>query len=209
PGFGICGRGSARTAKRRERVSPGAGGLISPISENYVQWPNSSVLPFRIFLEHPRIDSDEFTLAACENMVVPIQNLRFIDVLAPAYPQFAGFDPERLVERNGFQIIHRDLGGQCDHMTDLVDLSHCLIEDGGDNPAMAIPRRASVALPQPESTHEAVTLLVVGKLQPHALGVVLAATKAVVPLQAHVARIVPTTMSLFRRHEAHCTFRRV
>jgi len=54
---------------------------------------------------------------------------------------------------------------------------------------------AGVTLAQPEPAYEAVALLVIGKAQPHAVGIILAAGEAVVFMQLYEACAVPRSMA--------------
>src|ERR1022692_3832721 len=74
---------------------------------------------------------------------------------------------------------------------------------------MSMSRRAGVTLTQPEAADEAIALFVIGKLQPHAFGIILAAGKAAVLLQADVAGVVAVGGRFLRHrikalnHEGH------
>src|SRR5713101_8306363 len=71
-----------------------------------------------------------------------------------------------------------------------VYLAHGLIENSGDDASMRVSGRAGVALAQLETADEAVAIFVITKLQAHALGIVFAASKAIILLQADIAGIV-------------------
>ena len=57
-------------------------------------------------------------------------------------------------------------------------------------PPWLCPGRPGIALAQPESADETAALLVIGKAQAHAVGIILATGEAVVLLQLYVARVV-------------------
>ena len=107
-----------------------------------------------------------------------IQYLCHIDVTASVDFDLARFDAQGLVERHGFQVIDRDLRSECDHVAQLVHLTHRFVEDGCDDAAMAVARGARIALAQAEAADEAVVFFVVSELQVHAVGIVLPAAEA-------------------------------
>jgi len=75
-------------------------------------------------------------------------------------------------------------------MTQLVHLAHGLVENGGNDAAVAMAGRSGIALAQPEAADKAVALLVISEAQAHAVGIVLAAAEAVILLQLNVAGVV-------------------
>src|SRR5712692_4315367 len=81
-----------------------------------------------------------------------------------------------------------------------VYLAHGLIENSGDDASMRVSGRSGVALAQPKTADEAVAIFVITKLQAHALGIVFAAGKAIILLQADIAGIVPMGVR-FLRHK--------
>jgi hypothetical protein len=64
---------------------------------------------------------------------------------------------------------------------------------------MAVAGRPRETLAKAEAADEAVAFFVVGELQTHAIGIVLAASEAVVPLHADVTSVM-TAATGFGRH---------
>src|SRR5579862_3971566 len=75
-------------------------------------------------------------------------------------------------------------------MAQLVYLTHGLIEDRCNNAAVGVAGRSGVAFAEAEAADEAIALLVVCELEVHAFRIVVAASKAVVLLQADVGGVV-------------------
>ena len=75
-------------------------------------------------------------------------------------------------------------------MAQLVHLTHGIVKDGRNDAPVGVARRPGVAFAQAEAADEAVALFIVGELQAHAFGIVLAAGEAVILLQAGVMGIV-------------------
>ncbi len=113
-----------------------------------------------------------------------------IHVPASAHADLARFHAQRFVERHRPQVVHLHLRSQRDHLAQLVHFAHGLIENGGDDAAMAVSRRSGVALIQAEAANEHPALLVEGKFQMHAGRIVRPAGKAFVLRQAKSADIV-------------------
>ena len=67
-------------------------------------------------------------------------------------------------------------------MSKLVQLAHGIVEDGGNNSAMAVPRGSGVALAKAEMRNEVITLAIKRELQVHAIRIVFAAGEAQVLL---------------------------
>lgn len=109
---------------------------------------------------------------------------------------FTRFHPQRLVQRYGLQIIHRDLRSQRNYLAQLVYFAHGFVKDRSDNPAMAMSRRAGKSLAQAKTACEAILRLVINELQAHAIGIVSAAGKTVILLQLDVRGVVALAMRL-------------
>ena len=75
-------------------------------------------------------------------------------------------------------------------MVELVHFAHGVVQDGGDDAAVAVAGRASVAFAETEFADEGLAGLVEREFQAHAVGIVLAAGEAVVLLHFHVAGVV-------------------
>ena len=73
---------------------------------------------------------------------------------------------------------------------ELVYLAHGVVEDAGDDAAVAVAGRSGVALAQAELADEGLAGFVEDELQAHAFGIVLAADEAVVLLHFDVAGVV-------------------
>src|SRR5882762_5043917 len=72
----------------------------------------------------------------------------------------------------------------------LVYFTHGVVEDAGDDAAVAVAGRSGVALAEAEAADEGLAGFVEDELEAHAFGVVLAADEAVVLLHFVVAGFV-------------------
>jgi hypothetical protein len=72
----------------------------------------------------------------------------------------------------------------------LVYLAHGVVEDTGDDAAVAVAGRSGVALAQAEAADESLAGFVEDELEAHAFGIVHAADEAVVLLHFDVAGVV-------------------
>ncbi len=77
-----------------------------------------------------------------------------IYVPASAHADLARFHAQGFIERHGLQVVHRHLRSQSDDLTQFVHFAHGLIENGGDDAAMAVSRRPGIALVQAEAADE-------------------------------------------------------
>jgi hypothetical protein len=75
-------------------------------------------------------------------------------------------------------------------LVEFVDFAHGVVEDAGDDAAVAVAGRSSVAAAEAELADEGLAGFVEDELQAHAFFVVLAADEAVVLLHFHVAGVV-------------------
>ncbi len=75
-------------------------------------------------------------------------------------------------------------------MVQLVYLAHGVVEDAGDNSAVAVAGGAGVAFAQAEAADESLAFFVEDELEAHAFGIVLAADEAIVFLHLDVAGVV-------------------
>ena len=73
---------------------------------------------------------------------------------------------------------------------ELVHFAHGVVEDGGDDAAVAVAGRSGVTLAEAEAADESLAFFVEDEFEAHAIGVVHAADEAVVFLQLHVAGFV-------------------
>jgi hypothetical protein len=117
-------------------------------------------------------------------------------VLATVDADFLALDVQRFVERYGLEILDCHLFGEGDHVVKLVHLAHGVVEDGGDNAAVAVAGRSGIALAEAELADEGLALFVERELQAHARGIVLAAGEAVVFLQFEIAGVVAMDLGL-------------
>jgi hypothetical protein len=81
-------------------------------------------------------------------------------------------------------------------VVELVDLAHGVVEDGGDDAAVAVAWGSGVALAQAKAADESLAGFVKGKFEVHAIGVVEAAAETVVLLQLGVPRVVSVDLRL-------------
>src|SRR5580658_3272707 len=105
------------------------------------------------------------------------------------------FYAQRFVERDGLQVFDGHFTGQGDYMVELVYLAHGVVEDAGDDSAVAVARGSGVALAQAETADEGLAGFVEGELEAHAVGIAHAADEAVVFLHLDVAGVVALGLS--------------
>jgi len=75
-------------------------------------------------------------------------------------------------------------------VVELVYFAHGVVEDAGNDPAVAVAGGSGVALAQAEVADKGLAGFVEDELQAHAFGIVLAADEAVVLLHLHEAGFV-------------------
>ena len=109
---------------------------------------------------------------------------------------FPALDVQRLVQRHGLEVFDGHFFGECDDVVQLVDLAHGVVEDGGDDAAVAVAGRSGVALAQAEFADEGLASFVEREFEAHAVGIVHAADEAVVLLHFCVACIVAVDFGL-------------
>ena len=73
---------------------------------------------------------------------------------------------------------------------ELVDFAHGVVEDAGDDAAMAVAGRSGVALAEAEAADEGLAGFIEDELEAHAVGIVHAADEAVILLHFDVAGVV-------------------
>ena len=128
------------------------------------------------------IYGDKRSLAASQDFIFPVKDLGDIRVPASAHPKLPGFHSKRLIQGHWPKVVHGDLRGERDDFAQLVHLTHRIVEDSGNDSAVAMARRAGIALAETKAAHEAVALLVMDKVQVHAFRVVFPAGKTIILL---------------------------
>jgi hypothetical protein len=78
----------------------------------------------------------------------------------------------------------------------LIDLAHGVVEDAGDDAAVAVAGRSGVALAKAEFADEGSAFFVEDELEFHAVGVVRAADKAAILLRFVIAGFVAVGLGL-------------
>ena len=68
--------------------------------------------------------------------------------------EFAAFYAQRFVEGNGFEIFDCHLAGESYYLVELIYFAHGVIEDAGDDAAVAVAGRSGVALAEAEAADE-------------------------------------------------------
>ena len=109
---------------------------------------------------------------------------------AAFYFNFAAFYAQGFVERDRLQVFDCHFAGQGDYMVELVYLAHGVVEDAGDDAAVAVAWGSGVALAEAEAADEGLAGFVEREFQAHAFGIVHAADEAVVFLHFDVAGVV-------------------
>ena len=96
------------------------------------------------------VDGDEDAAAAGEDFILLVEDFGDVDVLAAVDADFPALDAQRFVERDGLEVFDRHLFGEGDDVVELVYLAHGVVEDGGDDAAVAVAGRSGVALAEAE-----------------------------------------------------------
>ena len=78
---------------------------------------------------------------------------------------------------------------------EFVYLAHGIVEDGGNDAAVAMAGRSGVALAEAETADEGLAFVVEEEFQAHAIGIVLAAGEAVILLEFDVGRFVAVDLA--------------
>ncbi len=142
------------------------------------------------------IDGDEGAAAAGEDFIFVVEDFGGVDVTASFYFDFAALDAERLAQGDGLEIFDGHLARERDDVMQLVYFAHGVIEDGGDDAAVAVAGWSGVALGEAEMADESLAFFVEDEFQMHAVGVVFAADEAVVFLHFDVAGVVALGLGL-------------
>ena len=151
---------------------------------------------FHEFAEHLLgIDGDEDAFAARQDFAFLVEDFGGVDVLAAVHADLPTFDPQRLLQRNGLQIFDRHFFCDRNHVAKLVGFAHSVVEDGGNDAAMAVAGRSGVALRQAEMADEGAPLFVERELQMHAIGIIGSAGEAVVRGKLDVAGFVTVDLA--------------
>jgi len=136
------------------------------------------------------VDGDEGAMAAGEDFVFFVQDFGGVNVGSALDFDFAAFDAERLVQRDGLEIFDGHLASECDNMMQLVYFAHSIVEDAGDDASVAVAWRSGVTLAEAEVADEGSAFFIENEFEAHAVGIVHAADEAVVLLHLHVASVV-------------------
>src|SRR5271165_5752048 len=136
------------------------------------------------------INGDKNSPAARQDFFFFVEDFRHVDVLPSVHADFPALDAQRLVKRHGLEILNRHFLGKGDNVAQLVHLPHGIVENRGDDAAVAVTGRTGVTLAQPEVADEHLPLFVEGELEPHAVAIILAAGEAIVFLQLVVCGFV-------------------
>ena len=127
-----------------------------------------------------RINGDKRPCTPRQNFTLGIADLCHVDVAAAVHALLRTGDGKRLAQRHRLEIP--DFHGSCErqHVAKLVYLAHGFIQDGGDNAPMRVARRPGIFARQLEMANGLPGFSVQREFQPHALGIVMPAGKAVV-----------------------------
>src|ERR1700730_13793575 len=143
-----------------------------------------------------RIYDNEKRAPTRQHLTFLIENLAHVHVSPAAHAHLPRLDTQRLVQRHRPQVLHRHLRSEGDHLPQLVHLTHSLIENGGDDAAVAVPWWPGVALIQTEVADKTLARSIVSKFQVHASSIVRTTSKAVVLRQTEITNIVTATLRL-------------
>ncbi len=159
----------------------------SDCKDDATKWP----LSFYELGEHLlRVDGDENTATASQDFVLFVEDFGRVDVAAAVDFEFVAFNTQGLMQRNGLQVFDCHLFGEGHHVAQFVDFAHGVVEDAGNDAAVAVARRSGITVCQAEVTHEGLSRFVEDELEPHAIWVVRTADKTVVLLHFGVLGFV-------------------
>src|SRR5262250_3518359 len=102
------------------------------------------------------------------------------------------------MQRNRFEIFNSELRSCRNYIAKLVELAHCVVEDGCDNSTVAISGRTGVALVQPKPGNKTLAFGIKLELEVHSFWIVFATGKAVVFLKRDRLRPVSVGFGLER-----------
>ncbi len=145
-----------------------------------------------------RVDGDEDAFAAGQHFPALVHDLRHVDVGLAADFDFVSFDEEGFVQGHGLEIFDGHLAGEGDDMVQFVYLAHGVVENGGDDAAVAMAGRSGVAFAETEAAESDAAFFVQRELQAHTVGISGPAGKTVILLQLGVAGFV--SMKGLARH---------
>ena len=137
-----------------------------------------------------RVDGDEDAFAAGQHLTFLVEDFGHVDVLTSVDSDFPALHGQWLFQRHGKQILDGHLLRHGNDIAQLVHFSHGVVENGGDNAAVAVAGRAGVTVGQIEVADESSSFAVQRELQVHAVGVVGTAGKAVVLRQLEIVSLV-------------------
>ena len=100
------------------------------------------------------------------------------------------------MQGNRLEIFDGHLAGEGDDVMEFIHFAHGVVEDGGDDAAVAVAGRSGVAVAQAKAADEGLAFFVEEEFEAHAVRIVLAADEAVVLLHLHVARVVALGLEL-------------
>ena len=113
-----------------------------------------------------------------------------------AHFDFAAFDAQGFVERDGLEIFNRHFSCEGNDVMEFVYFAHGVVEDAGDDAAVAVAGRSGVALAEAKLADEGLAGFVEDELQAHAVGIVHAADEAIVFLHFCVTGVVAVDLGL-------------
>ena len=127
-----------------------------------------------------RINGDERPGAARQNLTLGIADFCHVRV-PPAVHFFLETSHRKwLAKRNRPEILDLHGPGKGQHVAKLVYLAHGFVEDSSDDTAVSMAGRPSVFAREFEMANCPAGLFVQCEFQPHALGIVVSAAKAMI-----------------------------
>src|SRR5580698_5831433 len=170
-------------------------GITAPYSTGISDSVLLLPLLLHVFGEHLlRIDHDKDASAARKNFPFFIGDFGGVDVLAFLNRNFPAFDTQRLLQRHWLEVFNRHLAGERDNVAQFIDLAHSVVEDGGDDAAVAVAGRSAIALGQAKAADKGLPGFIQRKLEVHTVRIVRAAGEAIIFLRA-VMRIVSVRLA--------------
>jgi len=196
----------------RPTLGPGSGLILRAIGRpghNLKSFAGSRHM-FLTFDEFPKhfmgVDGDEDTATAGEDFIIFVQDFGGIDVLSTVDADSFALDSQGLVEGHRLQVFDGHLAGQSNDVMQFIHLAHRVIEDGGNNAAVAVAGRSSVALGQTKAADEGFAFFVESKFKAHAVGIVLSTGEAIILLHLRIGGFVAVNLA---GHGDDCSLKRM
>jgi hypothetical protein len=119
---------------------------------------------FHVFGKHSfGVDGDEDAAAAGQDLILFVEDFGYVNMAASPDLELASLDAQRLMQGYWLEVLDRHFAGEGDDVTQLIYLAHGVVEDAGDDAAVAVAGRSAVALAEAEAADEGLAFFVEGE----------------------------------------------